>query len=1528
MATRVNTTFVAMIAAGAIVVFGGLYFAYRNLVQNTPARLISIGDKQMDLAKQHQAAGKEADAQEAIHQAAIAYSKAVNKEQTNLGYLDKWEAALTKYAPTQQQAYVTSYNEYTALVRKRAMLRGTDVGAHRARLDQLYEQARAAPGGPDTIVRETDEALAHFATKPDPKAAVLRRYSGLALLREAQGVSDTPEAKMKRIASDLEAALKADPKDGEVAEGLATFHALASQRAKDLARDDDAKAEMAAAVAGVDQFLKDNPNHPRLMCVKARLALVKSREAFDAAPTREAKVAATEKIRTELKPLLDEVDRAIQSADPASLDEDVAQQLNLLESQLAPGDQHVRYARMLEKLSAARGSDPRVLLLAGDAASQRGEFDRAISQATKVIDMPSLPISREGMRLFDFKRMAAAARAGWALDAYDRAPEGEGRGKLLDAARSYRDALAKVVEEAQPSRKLVEARLAFSDRDYIHAARLFKEYNDATQDRDPKALLLAATTALRQASPQPGVARDLVQKVLQINGDYVPAYVLLGEIALNAGNSTEASRMAQAALEREPDNEQARRLAATLKGESTSDDPVVKALLDIQKIAKTPGKEGEVTAKLRQLAQDSKQDPRVVRFLAAQLAASGDRDGGAKAVEDGLKEHPGHPDLIVLQAQFSTKSPLEKELGVLDQTVKDALDLALARFNTFSRYGKAAEAKAELAKAVAVNPNDPRVIEVEFLTALNEKDFAKAGQLAEKATELNLDGADGLTFRARLLQNRGQLPEALTAVEDALKRTSPSAELYRLKGQILLAMGRGDDATEALARAVDIKPNDPLCMRDLVGCLLNIGRNNEALGVLRQRQGVTMSDSPLFETWLDLEASLGDRGVALDAREKMYKAEPENRSNAIAIASLYIASSQFEKARPIIDAVRQKGDGLDSASLDARWYDAQRQYDRAKSTLESFVKGVDPAKSGTQAVRSLADFLWTHGEQDAAITALEGARAHQDPKGMEIDRSIAVLQRQRGKIDECVASLRRIIDAKADDESQSLRKNIAEILIQANKLEEADKEMAALASVDRLDATVCLLRARLADARKDARGARAALTDAVTRFPQDPRTFVARAQFFIEREGNVNSAIEDLDKAIALRPRSIDLLTLRARASVAAERPEDAMRDLREMARISPNDPVVRSTLLVNLMDLGRVDEAANDGQRLFEAAGGKADVATEIGGVFARYARWDKASIFYSVAYKLSKTPDAAATLINSLLNQTPPEGSQAGTILAEVTDQADKNVALAVAKARWFSNQKDRVKARESLTVALRQLNPENPDQMLGWYATLAAILTDRAEMLPYLDQQEKAGLAPLWMQWFRANVHFNSPDTRDQAVAEFRAFTDPSKPAFIRQLTFKAMTRAFSGQGKSAEAVEWARQGIAQFTDDVELLNNAAYILAKDLKKPEEALELAQRAAKLAPNDPNAQDTLGCVLLARGKNAEARDQLQRALAMAARNSPPATNVTISVHLAQACVALKDMDIAKNLVANARAMAKQAPAGIPKDVLTDLDELENRVK
>src|SRR5690606_27639905 len=40
----------------------------------------------------------------------------------------------------------------------------------------------------------------------------------------------------------------------------------------------------------------------------------------------------------------------------------------------------------------------------------------------------------------------------------------------------------------------------------------------------------------------------------------------------------------------------------------------------------------------------------------------------------------------------------------------------------------------------------------------------------------------------------------------------------------------------------------------------------------------------------------------------------------------------------------------------------------------------------------------------------------------------------------------------------------------------------------------------------------------------------------------------------------------------------------------------------------------------------------------------------------------------------------------------------------------------------------------------------------------------------------------------------------------------------------------------------LNNLAYLLVEDLKRPEEGLPLAERAARLQPRDPQVLDTLG--------------------------------------------------------------------------------------
>jgi tetratricopeptide (TPR) repeat protein len=65
-------------------------------------------------------------------------------------------------------------------------------------------------------------------------------------------------------------------------------------------------------------------------------------------------------------------------------------------------------------------------------------------------------------------------------------------------------------------------------------------------------------------------------------------------------------------------------------------------------------------------------------------------------------------------------------------------------------------------------------------------------------------------------------------------------------------------------------------------------------------------------------------------------------------------------------------------------------------------------------------------------------------------------------------------------------------------------------------------------------------------------------------------------------------------------------------------------------------------------------------------------------------------------------------------------------------------------------------------------------------------------------------------------------------------------------------------------LQCLNNLAYILAKELGKPEQALPYAERAAEMRPNDADVLDTYGLVLLRLDRLEDADRELSKSLAV----------------------------------------------------------------
>jgi tetratricopeptide (TPR) repeat protein len=94
-------------------------------------------------------------------------------------------------------------------------------------------------------------------------------------------------------------------------------------------------------------------------------------------------------------------------------------------------------------------------------------------------------------------------------------------------------------------------------------------------------------------------------------------------------------------------------------------------------------------------------------------------------------------------------------------------------------------------------------------------------------------------------------------------------------------------------------------------------------------------------------------------------------------------------------------------------------------------------------------------------------------------------------------------------------------------------------------------------------------------------------------------------------------------------------------------------------------------------------------------------------------------------------------------------------------------------------------------------------------------------------------------------------------------------FLGMRQYEDAINVLREGIAQGRNSAPLLNTLAWILAtcpeEDIRKPAEAVELAQRACELTQNrDHAALDTLAAAHAAAGNFAEARAAINRALVL----------------------------------------------------------------
>lgn len=1534
MASRVNKKFVIILSGVLVAAFLGVaIFAY-SIFTRSSEELARLGDERM-AANDYKGASR-------------MYAKAVNKELSNSEYLEKWLACMQKVVPDTPSEFGEFLNWYNGAHRQLAINKKHDPAAQRAYLDLLKAQFDAGDfnrGLADHIIRETETLLAPYQTGSgasavtDPKADPLRRYRAFANQRIIERNPDAKPDLVESVRTDLQAVIAADPGDVEAYVALEGWYALQAQRLEDAQKPDAARQMREASDKVMADLAQRRPGHPWTVIYQLRKDLIATRESLRNETNRAKLRDATIAFRERSAPALEAVVQGVRSLPPEEATFAMFVRLRGVEELVDPRAAGSRTEEAVRAALQARPDEAELIMLRADLLAARRAYVDAIDTAQRVVDMPKKPVGAEGARLFGLRNMSRYLQALWAAKNWEylgtaENPDEKAVAQAAGLARRHRELYAKDERPDSPGLMLVDAIHAYMNRDFPTANRLLDNYNAKTASADAEALWLGAQVALNVQ--QIGRARDLLKAYLKVRETDLRATIALADVYAQLQQWEEAKTGYEAFLNLIPDNKEVsdryQAVLAILSG--ASDDPISKTLADADRLAKDlagkPNDLEQVRAFLRRACEQHDYDPRLVAGLAiAYMRESSDanRAEAARVIDEGLRRRPEDRTLKGLKISVQTDDPVQRGFLLLDAQDMPEADRLLAKYNVAREAGRR-ELLADLrTRASAAAPDDPRVIELLFMDALEDRRFDEAQRIADRAAAENMDRAQGKTFKARLIATQGNPAGAIALMEEVVKAGGAAPEAWRLLGRIQQGQGRRADAVKSYTEALRLRPNDVPTINDLLQSYIVLAQYDTGLRFARENEKYARGNAEFTHMWLSLEAETGDKDKALQRRFEIARAAPGNRDNLVALASLHLQLKQWTDARQRIDQIRAQFDGLDAVALDAAWHYAQNDKTKGRQVFDTYIASLDQSKLDSAPFLALAQFLLGQNDLDGAVQALDRGRDRQDPKSLEVDRAMSDLLMRSGQLERCLEATNRVIAGGVDSPDKVFAKRAAECCIGLQRGAEAEKILAPLAAKDP-DAVTLLL---MADARRvqdDLKGARDLLDRAVSLFPNNPTVFVRRGELLVQETRTARDALADFSRAVQLAPDDWRTLRMRALAHVQLGSIDDAVRDLRQAARLAPYNNELVLGLISDLVRMGRNAEAVDSANDAISRRPGEASLLANCGLVFYNAGQWSQAQSFLKRAFDADKSPGIVQRYLDALLNATPPDLVAAELALKApgVAEVAAQNPGYLMAYAKLRQGQGRMQDMAQFSVQAVALLDQKNPAQLLSWYNDMRRILPDPPRLQSFLERTQQLNIAPEWMAYFRGDLMSQQradPALVERGVSELRGLLN-SQDRAVSILSYRRLGSALYTAKRYPEAEAVWRDGVAKYPNDVEMLNNLAYLLAKHQGKGEEAVPMAEHASKTNSGSYEVLDTLGVVYGLVGRCDQAVSTLNRALLLT-QNAQAV--VQTNLHLARVLHDCKRAEEARATFRRAADAADKAGDQISADTRAELQELRTVV-
>jgi tetratricopeptide (TPR) repeat protein len=649
-----------------------------------------------------------------------------------------------------------------------------------------------------------------------------------------------------------------------------------------------------------------------------------------------------------------------------------------------------------------------------------------------------------------------------------------------------------------------------------------------------------------------------------------------------------------------------------------------------------------------------------------------------------------------------------------------------------------------------------------------------------------------------------------------------------------------------------------------------------------QYRNAIAQDARFGEARLKLAATFdanGDKRNAFGEYIRAADVMPENVEAQLRAGKILMAAGQFPEARARAEAALAKEprnvnalllmgnalaglkdvDGAIAQIEDAVSVEPRLTFSYANLSLLQLGKGnpaaaenaikraVDIDPKSLNARLALANFYWARRQLDAAEREMKQALVDH-PESPEVNRYLAAFYVTYGRRAEAESYLKAYAAATSEVDPELI---LADFYLNQNRFREALPVLTPL-----LDTTEGYGPASIRVATIDFQEGRTdrayqRLDEVLKRFPKSSQALQTKAGF-LTLNGKHSEALVILDVLLKEEPRAVRSQYLRAVALRSLRRTDEAIQALQASLQVTPESLPARALLAELFLTKGDARTALNLAGEIVKAQ-----------------PRSGAAHLLLARALFLSGNAAAAERELLPIVKASP------------------KSPEPQMWLGRIYLDRNDRPKARQAFARAL-ELDP-NSLLALNGLVTLDLVEKKFDSARALVDSRITTGKAPADVLYLAANTYGAIGDTAKaeslyyetvKADASFidaygrlgamyvsQNRLDDAKQKFETAASGKPVVAAtligmvLELQRKPAEAQVQYERALALDPRAAVAANNLAWLYAESGEKLDQALQLAQTAKSVLPNDANVSNTLGWVYYKKGLFEQAVTALREA-------------------------------------------------------------------